>query len=420
MYKKKSIADGIQDVLDKVIQTGERLQTEDKIIDVRTGKIRYFSATRAPLRNKKNEIIGILGTSIEITAQKEADRLKHENTKLEAENKMKQMLLKKEAAEKKTVEKEAERLKLENEVHKLENEKHQAAAEEQEKFRKFVGQIVHDIQSPLSSLRRLVDATSSILPEEERITLRQASMRIGDIAYNMLGRYKNQAEDEIAEPLLVSATMHASLSEKRYEYNKINFNTNFSPDADFAFIKVEPSQFKQMISNLLNNAVEAIEGKPDGRIDLGLDTSAEWVMIDITDNGKGMSEELVQKIENGIAVTEGKKNGSGIGLAQIRDTIKRNFGELKIFSTVGSRTRMLIQFPKIMAPFWIAEEIKIIKGDTIIILDDDPSIHGAWDSKLAATLAKIPQLKIKHFSVGLEAVNLLILCLLKKKVRYVY
>ena len=72
MYKNKTIADGIQEVLDKVLQTGETQQTEDVIVDITTGELKYYSAIRAPLRNKKNEIIGIVGTAIEITAEKEA------------------------------------------------------------------------------------------------------------------------------------------------------------------------------------------------------------------------------------------------------------------------------------------------------------------------------------------------------------
>ncbi|MCE3268251.1 MAG: amino acid adenylation protein, partial [Burkholderiales bacterium] len=441
MYKDKSIADNIQMVLDKVIQTGGSLQTEDKIIDVTTGKFRYYSATRAPLRNKKNEIIGVVGTSIEVTAQKEAeqlkfeaaankaaliekeklltekekiivkkeaDRLKHENTKLEAENKMKQMLLEKEAAEKKAVEKEAERLKLENELQKqkLENERQKAILTEQELFRKFIGQIAHDIRSPLSSLRRLVDVSSSIMPEAERITLRKASMRISDIAHNMLNQYKNQdSENEVAEPVLASTAMLEILGEKRYEFNTVNFNTDFLPQADFAFIQVEPGQFKRMLSNLINNAVEALENKTSGVVDLSLNADNEWVMITITDNGKGIPPELVKKIEKGITVTKGKEHGFGIGLTQIHETVKRNFGEFQLFSTVGVRTSVLIKFPRIHSPLWIAEEIKITKDDIILILDDDSSIHGAWDSRLTDILVKIPELKVKHFWAGLEVVN---------------
>ncbi len=71
-------------------------------------------------------VIGVVGTSIEITAEKEAERLKLENMKLEAENKLKQILLEKLAAEAKT-----EQLRLENETYL-------AQKKEQAKFLSFI------------------------------------------------------------------------------------------------------------------------------------------------------------------------------------------------------------------------------------------------------------------------------------------
>ncbi|HLX52892.1 MAG TPA: PAS domain-containing sensor histidine kinase, partial [Aquella sp.] len=451
----KEMADHIKLHNEEVMRTGKILAQEESIKDITTGEVKYYIAVKSPLFDDDGTVIGLVGTSIDITDRKErerleievhkavaerlrlenenhkaaveaerlkleneankaalaekeklialkdAERLKHENRKLEAQNKLNQVILEKEAAEA-----EAKRLRLENELHKLENEKHKVAEEEQAKFRKFVGQIVHDIQSPLSSLRGLVNESSSIIPEEERITLRQASRRISDIAQHMLSRYKNEIdENEMAEPVLVSAAMLEVLGEKRYEHKEVNFIPNFKPLADFAFIQIEPSQFKRMISNLLNNAVEALKNKSDGKIDLRLNANAEWVMITITDNGKGIPQKLIDKIKKGISVTEGKKRGSGIGLTQVCETVQRNFGEMEVLSSEGVRTSILLKFPKIPAPSWIAEEIKISKGDTIVILDDDPSIHGAWDSTLAPSLVKIPGLNVRHFSVGGEAVN---------------
>src|SRR6185437_9270648 len=405
-YNDKAIVDKLQKINNEVIKTGKSLQTEDVIVDVTTGKTKYFSATRAPLRNKKGEIIGVVGTSIETTAEKEkliaekeAERLKHENRKLEAQNKINQIILEKEAAE-------SDRLRLENALHKLENDKHQAAAEEQEKFKKIVGQVIHDIQSPLASLRGMVEDTAGSLPEEKRITLRQASMRISDIAQNMLSRYKNEADDnEPAEPLLVSTALLEVLSEKRFEHKSVIIDTNFKAEAHFAFIQIEPSQFKRMISNVINNAVEALGNKADGQVKVELGVNQEWVFVFIEDNGCGMSQELIDKIEKNIGITSGKKDGSGIGLTQVHETLQRNYGQLTINSEEGEFTEIMLKFPRIMSPFWIAEEIKIIKDDTIVILDDDPSIHGAWDSKLRPTLAKIPEIKVKHFSEGFDAIN---------------
>ncbi|MCC2625251.1 MAG: hypothetical protein K0R14_1124 [Burkholderiales bacterium] len=398
-YQDVTIAREIQKYIDEVIKTGVSSIKEDKIIDVTTGQTRYSLSTRAPLRNKKGEIIGIVGTAIETTAEKEAERLKHENRKLETQNALNQVILEKEAAE-------TERLRLENAVQKLENEKHQAAAEEQEKFRNIVGQVLHDIQSPLASLKGIVEDTAGNIPEEKRVTLRQASMRIHDIAQNMLIHFRNEPNAaEMAEPLLVSTALLEILSEKRFEHKSVNIDTDIAKDAYFACIQIEPSQFKRMISNVVNNAVHAIGSKTDGAVTVELKVNAEWVTVFVEDNGRGMPQDLINKIESNVAVTAGKENGIGLGLTQVREVLNQNFGQLSISSVEGEYTKVMLKFPKILPPFWLAEEIKIAPTDTVVVLDDDPSIHGAWDSKLRPVVTQTPEIRVMHFSDGQEAVN---------------
>jgi FixJ family two-component response regulator len=54
------------------------------------------------------------------------------------------------------------------------------------------------------------------------------------------------------------------------------------------------------------------------------------------------------------------------------------------------------------APEWICSSITLEKDDLIIILDDDPSIHGAWDARFENVA---PGLQYKHFEQGAEAIN---------------
>ncbi len=99
-----------------------------------------------------------------------------------------------------------------------------------------------------------------------------------------------------------------------------------------------------------------------------------------------MPVEVVDKIMSHIAVTAGKKSGHGIGLTQVQETLQHNQGELAIDFKPGKGTKMTLTFPRIKTPHWIAEEIVLGKQDTIVILDDDTSIHGAWDTHFEPVL----------------------------------
>lgn len=294
----------------------------------------------------------------------------------------------------------------ESEQLKFANEKQQVVFIEQEKFKTSLGQMLHDIQSPLSSLSTIVAEQSAAFPETTRITLRNATNRIGDIANNMLNQFDSDVIVEAkSTELLVSLALLQVMSEKRYEHHKVKvtLDMEIKPLANFAFIKINPDDFKRMISNVINNAVDALKNKIDGKVNVKLNVTPENVVIFIRDNGCGMPQHIVEKFEAGIAVTEGKENGHGIGLTQVRDTIDKYNGTCSVFVDRG--TDVVIRFPLIPAPSWIASQINLTIDDIVVILDDDSSVHGAWKSKFAPLLEKYPTLQTKYCNFGKDIVT---------------
>jgi hypothetical protein len=251
------------------------------------------------------------------------------------------------------------------------------------------------------------------IPERERVALREAAVTIDDIANNLLNNYRKKEGTgdqglitEVREAVLVSPILLQILTDKRYQYQNlaVKFAHYFSSAGNFSWVKVEPIAFKRMLSNIINNAVDAL-GQEEGKVVLNLDSDEECVRITIEDNAKGMTPELVQKIMNNISVTQGKKNGHGIGLTQARETLENNEGKWVIDSQIGQGTKFSLIFPRTQALDWIAEAIELNDDDIVIILDDDSSIHMAWETRFDNILKKFPQLTIKHFLSGQEALD---------------
>ena len=360
------IADDIIRNNNQAMQTGKVLSYEETVKDITTGEIKYFTSFKAPLYDNNEKIIGVLGTCIDIT-----------------------------------VEKKAEHLKLEAELQKVK-------IQEQEAFKTIVGQVSHDIRSPLASLQNIVKACKN-LPEPDRIALRNISERITDIAINLLGNYKKfegEASSRLQKPrsILVSLVLAEILSAKRQKYTDlhIKFNLNIEPNCNFTFIKVDVPNFKRAIANLINNAVEACDAKTFGAVDITIEQIGEQIRIILQDNGKGIPPEILSKINKNIDVTAGKVHGSGIGLAQVRGTLKSGNGKMAIESMVGMGTKTILTFPKIAAPAWIAEQITLYKGDTVIILDDDNCVHDIWNERFTDYTNII---NLKHFTFGNEVVD---------------
>jgi PAS domain S-box-containing protein len=382
----KLSADMLRENDKRVIESGKLEHFEETGI-LTDGSVVTVISNKMPLFDISGKIIGTIGASIDITHLKKIETA---------------LLLAKEQSIK------AAQLKLENEIQRK-------SLEDQKEFTKVANQVAHDIRSPLASLLMIIKSCTEI-PEAERIALREAAINIGDITNNLLSRYIKKepdlsGESEKSQPMLVSATLLQLLADKKYEYQNlsIKLDHDISQAGHFAFIKISISDFKRMISNLINNAKDAFDlsENKQAKIIISLDASNEWVTISIQDNGKGMSRDLIEKIKQNIAVTEGKKEGYGIGLTQVRETLQRYQGEFSIASELGRGTKVTLTFPRIKAPSWIGEEIKLRNQNTIVILDDDTSIHTAWDTRFEPILKSSPDIKIKHFHQGKEALDFL-------------
>ena len=283
---------------------------------------------------------------------------------------------------------------------------------EQEQFRSVVGQMLHDVGAPLSTLRMTVDSTTE-MPERKRITLRGAANSITDITSHLLNYYRpNSAfvsENNAKQVVLVSTLLNEAFGDRRYNYKNlpIEFKYNLTGINAFLFIKVEPSFLKRAISNIINNAVDALPNR-QGEIELKLSANEEWVYIAVLDNGKGMPKELVEKIKNNESVTHGKENGHGIGLAVVRNMIEANHGRFDIISSMHEMchgTTINLSLPRVLSPDWSIEEINLTPNNIVVILDDDTYIHDGWDSRLSHILEKVPSIQVRHFSQGVDAIN---------------
>ena len=355
----------------EVISKGEILTQEEWIEDVTTKVKKCFSSIKAPLYDDEGTIIGIVGTSIEITAQKEAQA----------------------------------------KLLKLESERQLAALEEKEKFVMVARKVAHDINSPLASLNMMMGACTE-LPEEARSVMTRAVESVLDIANNLLSTYKKdeergRSETEQHQPVLTSDLLSHLLSEKRIQFvdRPIQFKNIIGPAAQFAFAQLQPSQFQRAMSNLINNAVDALGCKSGGMVIVRLSADANSIIVSIEDNGKGMPAALTEKILTRQSFTSGKRDGHGLGLQQVWDTLDNNEGSIRVESMPGKGTVIQLTFPRVAEASWLAHSIRLRSDSIIVILDDDESIHDAWDARFKPLMETHRSLQMHHFTHGINALD---------------
>lgn len=122
------------------------------------------------------------------------------------------------------------------------------------------------------------------------------------------------------------------------------FKMNYQEKAD-SYIIGDDVKLKQVFMNIINNAIDAIKGKENGKIDIMVDQDTCNYYVEIKDNGCGIEKDSISKIFDPL-YTKGKENGTGFGLYICKRIIEGHSGSITVESEKGIGTKFVIQIKK--------------------------------------------------------------------------
>ncbi len=249
--------------------------------------------------------------------------------------------------------------------------------------------VAHDIRSPLTALDIIIKDIQNI-PEQQRIVIRNAANRINDIANNLLTQYKHSKNQENngnvidIKPELISELLLSLISEKRAQYRNdtLKLLINIDEDAYGKFAVISSSTFKRVLSNLIDNSKEAEADQI--KVDLSiLDVkNRSKLLFRIHDNGCGIPQESLHKIINGERFST-KENGHGLGLPHAIKMVEKEWGGTLNIRLMEESAGTIIEIllPEVAPSKWFLSQLTVQSKDTIVIVDDDESIHQVWNKR---------------------------------------
>jgi signal transduction histidine kinase/predicted CoA-binding protein len=107
-------------------------------------------------------------------------------------------------------------------------------------------------------------------------------------------------------------------------------------------IQAYGSELNQVWTNIIDNAIDAMNGK--GEINITTRQEGDWVIVDLEDNGPGIPEEIQEEVFSPFFTTKAVGKGTGLGLNISYKIIEKHAGEVKVFSKPG-KTRFQVSLP---------------------------------------------------------------------------
>jgi len=214
--------------------------------------------------------------------------------------------------------------------------------------------ISHDLKNPFVGFRTTLDAMSNGNMDTEK-SKKMVSMikRQADSTGNLLNNLLYWARTQMGgltpnlEPIAIKELLDESIEllDGMAEKKDLSFENVVNENA---VVRADREMLNVILRNILTNAVKFSHAK--GTIDIHSESTADKLVVTITDHGVGMSEEqmadLLTNQVNLSSVGTNNEEGTGIGLALSKELIKLNNGIIRVTSTKGQGSQFSIELLK--------------------------------------------------------------------------
>ena len=243
-------------------------------------------------------------------------------------------------------------------------------------------QVSHDIRSPLAALKIAAEEMEHLESKNSKI-IQIAIGRISEIANDLLNKKIESNNIELSLERLFPI-LDSIVVEKQFEFKnqQVSISLDSDPQYQDVLVNVNQIELKRIVSNLINNSIEAIPTDVVGEVLIMQNLSDnETALITIRDNGKGISSDLISKLgEKGFSYAKdnNSKSGFGLGLYHAKDRIEKFGGKFIIESEVGIGTTL-----KIFLPCIFQEKVLVTQEEfyDCVLLDNDELVSLIWQSR---------------------------------------
>ena len=225
-------------------------------------------------------------------------------------------------------------------------------AKQDETRQKFISDISHEFQTPLTSIQGFANILKEEeLPKEQRVKYANIilynSKRLSSLAKNMLQLTlldREEIELELTNYSLVEQ-MNRVISTQENQAMEKNIEIVFEMPKKEIFIEGDEQRLEQVWTNIISNAIKYTnEG---GLITITMKKNSKDIEISIEDTGIGMSKEVVSHIFERFYREDKARNveGNGLGLAIVKSIVDLHHVKIDILSQVDVGTNFIVRLP---------------------------------------------------------------------------
>ncbi len=205
--------------------------------------------------------------------------------------------------------------------------------------------LAHEIKNPLAGIRGVMELMRDDAIDEEDQSLFIQIVRELDRVNQTIQLLLNFARPAPArkELTVVSTLLEESLTLLRPGMNKQSIELCLNVGENLGSFALDTGQIRQIITNLVTNAADAIENSGYIEVSATLFPEGQGLIISIQDSGPGINADDLEQIFEPFFTT--KFSGTGLGLAVVRSLVLQHGGHIEVESEVGVGTTFFVLLP---------------------------------------------------------------------------
>ena len=221
-----------------------------------------------------------------------------------------------------------------------------ARSEREQAWREMAKQVAHEIKNPLTPMRLTVQSFErrfDPMDTKAKETLKEFSQTLIqqiDVMTSIASAFSDFAKmpTQKKEQIEIISVVKFALDIFNEEHIK------YHPQEKELYANLDKTQLIRVITNLVKNAIQAIDKEENPLVEVCVLSEGTNLKITVSDNGKGISEEVKELIFEPKFTT--KTSGMGLGLAMIKNIIEAYDGDISFRSTEGVGTVFTVILPK--------------------------------------------------------------------------
>lgn len=215
---------------------------------------------------------------------------------------------------------------------------------------RFVYSASHDIRAPLTSILGATKiAIEQSSPDEKNMYLgmiRESAKKLDGFIRDIIDYSRNQRLEVMPEKILLKEEIESIVESLKYlDENEQVSCTVQAPDADFV---TDVRRLRVILKNIIANALFYFDpNKKEPFVVIKCEVSVSNLVFTISDNGKGMKEDVLKNIFTMFYRGNTDSKGSGLGLYIVKENIEKLGGNIEVKSAFKKGTTFIITIPQL-------------------------------------------------------------------------